>query len=460
MACWQRAEVLRYGENPHQRAALYVSDPPAPGLATAELLHGKAMSYNNYVDADAAWRAAHDFTEPAVAIIKHANPCGIAVGADVAEAHRKANDCDPISAYGGVIATNRPVDRGVGPADRRGVHRGRRRAGVRRRRPRAAAGQEESAAAGGTAGPRRGGVELRPISGGVLLQSADAIDADGDDPADWTLATGEPADAATLADLAFAWRAVRSVKSNAILLADGGATVGVGMGQVNRVDAARLAVARAGEDRARARSPPPTRSSRSPTACEVLLEAGVRAVVQPGGSMRDDEVSRGRERGGRHDVLHRHPSLHALMSVPRTTPLAGHRGEIIALAALAAGLGALSSLQGHWNAQMADLLHDPREAALLSLGTGLVILSVLVAVRADLRSGLARGVSAYRSGELVWWQLLGGLGGAAFIAGQSIVVPRVGVALFTVAVVGAQTANSLFVDRAGLGPSGHRRRAA
>ena len=144
------------------------------------------------------------------------------------------------------------------------------------------------------------------------------------------------------------------------------------------------------------------------------------------------------------------------MSAPRTTPLAGHRGEVIALATLAAGLGALSSLQGHWNAQMADLLHDPREAALLSLGTGLVILSVLVASRADLRSGLGRGVRAYRSGELVWWQLLGGLGGAAFIAGQSIVVPRVGVALFTVAVVGAQTANSLFVDRAGLGPSGHQ----
>jgi transporter family-2 protein len=144
------------------------------------------------------------------------------------------------------------------------------------------------------------------------------------------------------------------------------------------------------------------------------------------------------------------------MAVTRTTPLAGHRGEVIALTGLAAVLGALSSLQGHWNAQMADLLGDPREAALLSLATGLVILSVLVVSRADLRSGLVRGVAAYRSGGLVWWQLLGGLGGAAFIAGQSIVVPRVGVALFTVAVVGAQTANSLVVDRAGLGPSGHQ----
>src|SRR4051812_4574100 len=144
------------------------------------------------------------------------------------------------------------------------------------------------------------------------------------------------------------------------------------------------------------------------------------------------------------------------MAVPRATPIAGHRGEVVALAALAAALGALSSLQGHWNAQMADLLHDPRQAAVLSMATGLVVLSLLVAMRADLRSGLVRGLGAYRSGDLVWWQLLGGLGGAAFIAGQSIVVPRVGVALFTVAVVGAQTANSLFVDRAGLGPLGHQ----
>ncbi len=287
---WQRAEVLRYGENPHQRAALYVSDPPAPGLATAELLNGKAMSYNNYVDADAAWRAAHDFTEPAVAIIKHANPCGIAVGADAAEAHRKANDCDPISAYGGVIATNRALDLAfaqqiadvftevvVAPvfdADALELLQGKKNLRLLVAEP-----------------PRRGGVELRPISGGVLLQSADAIDADGDDPSTWTLATGEPADAATLADLAFAWRAIRSVKSNAILLADGGATVGVGMGQVNRVDAARLAVARAGEDRARAAVAASDAFFPFPDGLEVLLEAGVRAVVQPGGSMRDDEVS-------------------------------------------------------------------------------------------------------------------------------------------------------------------------
>ena len=142
-ALWRRADVLRYGENPHQRAALYKdlsaertgADHPAAGagIAAAELLHGKAMSYNNYVDADAARRAAYDFAEPCVAIIKHSNPCGIAIGADLAEAHAKANACDPASAFGGVIAANGPVTADAGPADRRGVHRGGDRARLRRR---------------------------------------------------------------------------------------------------------------------------------------------------------------------------------------------------------------------------------------------------------------------------------------------------------------------------------------
>jgi phosphoribosylaminoimidazolecarboxamide formyltransferase / IMP cyclohydrolase len=286
---WQRADALRYGENPHQRAALYVSDPPTPGLATAEQLHGKAMSYNNYVDADAAWRAAHDFAEPAVAIIKHANPCGIAVGTDAAEAHRKAHACDPISAFGGVIASNRPVDGEfaaqiadiftevvVAPAfdvDALVILEQKKNLRLLVAEP-----------------PRRGGVELRAVSGGLLLQSGDAIDAPGDDPSTWMLAAGSPADSATLADLAFAWRAIRAVKSNAIVLANDGATVGVGMGQVNRVDAARLAVARAGEDRARGAVASSDAFFPFPDGLEVLLEAGVRAVVQPGGSVRDDEV--------------------------------------------------------------------------------------------------------------------------------------------------------------------------
>ena len=290
-ATWERADVLRYGENPHQSAALYVSqNAPSPGLAQAEQLHGKEMSYNNYVDADAARRAAYDHSEPAVAIIKHANPCGIAIGADIAEAHRKAHETDPVSAFGGVIATNRRVTaemaRQVADVFTEVV---------------VAPGFDDDAleilrekknlrllVAADV--PARGGVEIRPVSGGLLLQSADRIDAPGDDPSSWTLACGEPADAATLRDLAFAWRAVRSAKSNAILLAHDGAAVGVGMGQVNRVDSARLAVARAGEERARGSVGASDAFFPFPDGLEVLTAAGVRAIVQPGGSVRDDEV--------------------------------------------------------------------------------------------------------------------------------------------------------------------------
>jgi phosphoribosylaminoimidazolecarboxamide formyltransferase/IMP cyclohydrolase len=290
-ATWQRADVLRYGENPHQPAALYVTNhTPRPGLAQAEQLHGKEMSYNNYVDADAARRAAYDHDEPAVAIIKHANPCGIAVGADIAEAHRRANDTDPVSAFGGVIAANRPVT----------AEMARQVAEVFTEVVVAPAYDDEAleilrekknlrllVAADVPAG---GGIEIRPVSGGILLQSVDRIDAPGDDPASWTLACGEAADAATLHDLAFAWRAVRAVKSNGILLARDGAAVGVGMGQVNRVDSCKLAVDRAGDGRSRGAVAASDAFFPFPDGPEVLFAAGVKAVVQPGGSVRDDEV--------------------------------------------------------------------------------------------------------------------------------------------------------------------------
>jgi phosphoribosylaminoimidazolecarboxamide formyltransferase/IMP cyclohydrolase len=290
-ATWQRAEVLRYGENPHQAAALYVSEhAPTPGLAQAEQLHGKEMSYNNYVDADAARRAAYDHAEPAVAIIKHANPCGIAVGADIAEAHRLAHETDPVSAFGGVIAANRPVS----------VEMARQVAEVFTEVVVAPAYDDEALAIlrekknlrllVAADVPAHGGVEIRPVTGGLLMQSVDRVDAPGDDPTTWTLACGEAADEATLRDLVFAWRACRSVKSNAILLASGGAAVGVGMGQVNRVDSARLAVARAGEERSRGAVAASDAFFPFPDGLEVLLEAGVRAVVQPGGSVRDEEV--------------------------------------------------------------------------------------------------------------------------------------------------------------------------
>ncbi|MCA1656179.1 MAG: bifunctional phosphoribosylaminoimidazolecarboxamide formyltransferase/IMP cyclohydrolase, partial [Actinobacteria bacterium] len=285
---YERAAILRYGENPHQRAALYVEPDAVPGIAQAEQVHGKEMSYNNYVDADAAHRAVYDFAGPCVAIIKHSNPCGIALGIDVAEAHRKAHACDPVSAYGGVIATNMPVslvmaeqiadvftEVVVAPsydAEARDVLTRKKNIRLLLCPPRAV-----------------GGVESREVSGGALLQTVDALDAPGDDPSSWTLATGDPVDAGTLRDLGFAWRAVRSVKSNAILLASSEATVGVGMGQVNRVDSARLAVSRAGE---RARGSVGASDAFFPFAdgFEVLAQAGVKAVVEPGGSVRDEEV--------------------------------------------------------------------------------------------------------------------------------------------------------------------------
>jgi phosphoribosylaminoimidazolecarboxamide formyltransferase/IMP cyclohydrolase len=286
-ATWERGEILRYGENPHQKAAVYTHW--RGGLAHAEQLHGKAMSYNNYVDTDAARRAAADFDEPAVAIIKHTNPCGIAVGADIAEAHRKAHACDPVSAYGGVIAANSEVSVAmaeqiadvftevvVAPSFADGaLEILSRKRNIRLLR---------------VTGTPGAGTERRQISGGVLMQSRDMIDAPGDDPAKWSLATGEPVDEATLADLRFAWRTCRAVKSNAILLAHDLATVGVGMGQVNRVDAAGLAVRRAGE-RARGAVAASDAFFPFPDGLELLLEAGVRAVVHPGGSIRDDVVT-------------------------------------------------------------------------------------------------------------------------------------------------------------------------
>ena len=280
-----RRSTLRYGENPHQAAAVYTDG--SGGLAQAEQLGGKEMSYNNYQDVDAALRAAYDHAGPAVAVVKHANPCGLAVGEDVADAYRRAHACDPVSAYGGVIAANREVSADMAEAV----------AGVF---------TEAIAAPGfapealdilsrkknlrilrvGELDPTR---DVRPISGGILLQDRDLIDAPGDDPASWTLVSGDPADGPALRDLEFAWRAVRAVKSNAILLARDGASVGIGMGQVNRVDSCRLAVTRAGD---RAAGAVAASDAYFPFAdgFEVLARAGVRAVVQPGGSIRDEEV--------------------------------------------------------------------------------------------------------------------------------------------------------------------------
>jgi len=290
--------VLRYGENSHQTAALYVKEN-GTGIAQAEQLHGKEMSYNNFVDADAAVRAAWDFDEPAVAIIKHANPCGIAVargsGDAIASAHQRAHACDPLSAFGGVIAANRTLTLAAAESI----------VGIFTEV--VVAPDFEPAALELLSTKKnlrllklpadftRETTEFKQISGGLLVQSVDNYDAF--DSSTWTLVAGEEADDATRADLEFAWRSVRSVKSNAILLAHEGASVGVGMGQVNRVDSCELAVNRAGD---RAHGSVAASDAFFPFAdgLEVLLAAGVRAVVQPGGSIRDEDVIAAAKKAG------------------------------------------------------------------------------------------------------------------------------------------------------------------
>lgn len=285
---WHRKSGLRYGENPHQAAALYANADANTGLVGAVQLHGKEMSFNNYTDADAAWRAAHDHSEPCVAIIKHANPCGIAIAAQISVAHTKAHACDPVSAFGGVVAANREVNAAmaqnlseifteviVAPSftsDALEILM-----------------KKSSIRLLTCASPSMAKWELRPISGGMLVQQTDFIDAPGDDPRNWTQVAGPIVAAEILADLSFAWRSVRAVKSNAILLAKDGASVGVGMGQVNRVDSARLAVIRAGD---RALQSVAASDAFFPFAdgLEILLRAGICAVVQPGGSIRDEEL--------------------------------------------------------------------------------------------------------------------------------------------------------------------------
>ena len=292
---WHRENSLRYGENPHQGAAIYSGGPA--GIVNAQQLHGKEMSFNNYTDAEAAWRAVLDHRDPAVAIMKHANPCGIAVcELGVAVAYQHAHECDPVSAFGGVVAANRKVDLAMAEPlskiftevliapdyDDDALELLMKKPSIRILKCDVTEISQ---------------FELRPVSGGVLLQETDVIDADGDSPLNWKQVSGDPVDVQTLKDLEFAWRSVRSVKSNAILLAKGTASVGIGMGQVNRVDSARLAVSRAGD---RVNGSVAASDAFFPFAdgLQILIDAGVIAVVQPGGSVRDEEVIAAAQKGG------------------------------------------------------------------------------------------------------------------------------------------------------------------
>ena len=292
---WHRENSLRYGENPHQSAAIYSGG--SAGIVGAQQLHGKEMSFNNYTDADAAWRAVLDHRDPAVAIMKHANPCGVAVcELGVAIAYQHAHECDPVSAFGGVVAANRKVDLAMAEPlskiftevliapdyDADALELLMKKPSIRILKCDVTSTNQ---------------LELRPVSGGVLLQATDLIDANGDSPANWTQVSGQPVDVQTMKDLEFAWRSVRSVKSNAILLAKSTASVGIGMGQVNRVDSARLAVSRAGD---RVKGSVAASDAFFPFAdgLQILIDAGVTAVVQPGGSVRDEEVIAAAQMGG------------------------------------------------------------------------------------------------------------------------------------------------------------------
>jgi len=291
---WKREKSLRYGENPHQSASIYRGGPA--GIVNAIQSHGKEMSFNNYTDADAAWRAVLDHAEPCVAIIKHANPCGVAIGKDIASAYLAAHACDPVSAFGGVVAANRKVtvemakplseiftEVIIAPEYEPEALE------ILMRKP-----SIRILTCSNTA---ISSLEIRPVSGGVLLQDTDKIDAPGDDCANWKQVTGAALSQEVMADLQFAWRASRAVKSNAILLAKDGAAVGIGMGQVNRVDSAKLAVDRAG---VRAAGSVGASDAFFPFAdgLQILIDGGVIAVVQPGGSVRDEEVIAAAKAGG------------------------------------------------------------------------------------------------------------------------------------------------------------------
>ena len=290
----ERLAMLRYGENSHQRAAIYTT-LGGHGIAQAKQLQGKEMSYNNYVDADAALRAAFDMIKPAVAIVKHANPCGIAVAAPnaldpIASAHLRAHECDPVSAFGGVIAANRTVTLKMAENLRdiftevivapdfepEALEVFRLKKNLRILQLPADWKQEP--------------MDVRLVSGGLLLQDADRFPDDIESVAkDWQLVSGERPSDDEMTNLIFAWKACRAVKSNAIVLAKGSATVGVGMGQVNRVDSCRLAVERAGD---RVVGSVAASDAFFPFADgpQILIDAGVSAIVQPGGSVRDEEV--------------------------------------------------------------------------------------------------------------------------------------------------------------------------
>ena len=284
---FSKLSTLRYGENPHQQAGLYAAPLSTGGIVRANRLHGIDMSYTNYLDADAAWRVVADFEQPAATVIKHTNPCGLAVHDHQPTAYRRAFEGDSVSAYGGIVAFNRPLTaetaqamRGVlfdiiiAPAyedDALEILR-------RRRRTRLLEVQPAS-------GPQEG-LDVRLVSGGALVQQTDDL---AESPADWKTVTDRQPTDAELADLAFAWKAAKHIKSNTIVLAKDNTLVGMGAGQPNRVVSVHLAL-RIAEDKAQGSVLASDAFFPFADNIEMAATGGITAIAQPGGSIRDDEV--------------------------------------------------------------------------------------------------------------------------------------------------------------------------
>ena len=284
---WEKLQDLRYGENPHQTAAFYRDNSAQGGVAHSRQLAGKELSFNNIVDLESAWSIVAEFDRPAAAIIKHTNPCGTATAGDIATAYKLAYEADPVSAYGGIVALNRPVDA-------------------------AAAGQMASifleaviapsfdqaaldifgakknvrlieAALPETNAKQR--YDIKTVSGGMLIQTTDTMDTP---PAEWKTVTKRAPTAAELRELELAWKVVKHVKSNAIVVAREGRTIGVGAGQMNRVGSAEIALKQAGEA---AKGAVLSSDAFFPfrDTVDAAAKAGITAIIQPGGSVRDEE---------------------------------------------------------------------------------------------------------------------------------------------------------------------------
>ena len=284
---FSKVSALRYGENPHQQAGLYAAPLSTGGIVRAKQLHGIDMSYTNYLDADAAWRVVADFKQPAATVIKHTNPCGLAVHDDQPTAYQRAFEGDSISAYGGIVAFNRILTAETARAMRGilfdiiiapGYEEAALEVLLRRRRTRLLEVQPAS-------GPQEG-LDVRLVSGGALVQQTDDI---AESPADWKVVTERQPTDAELADLAFAWKAVKHIKSNTIVLAKDNTLVGMGAGQPNRVVSVHLAL-RIAEDKAKGSVLASDAFFPFADNIEMAASGGITAIAEPGGSIRDDEV--------------------------------------------------------------------------------------------------------------------------------------------------------------------------